>query len=306
MNAITAPASNGAVMEQVLLAGDLSKLNPGERVFYYKQVCDSVGLNPLTKPFAYLNLNGKLTLYALRDATDQLRKIHGVSVTIKARENIEGVYVVTANARDKTGREDESTGAVAVHGLKGDALANALMKAETKAKRRVTLSICGLGMLDETETETIPGAKVLPAEVDENATISHLQVAVIEKLVTEVGADRAGFLAYCKVEKFEDLKLRNFDAAIAALKRKKSNSCLAPQGAIAEVPMDVLERHVGAIVDLINMDRDEYETAEALQEYFNKHIQGDADMMCAVNLRLRDFDISSYQFNKWLELRRPQ
>jgi hypothetical protein len=32
------------------------------------------------------------------------------------------------------------------------------MKAETKAKRRVTLSICGLGLLDETEIETIPGA----------------------------------------------------------------------------------------------------------------------------------------------------
>jgi hypothetical protein len=30
------------------------------------------------------------------------------------------------------------------------------MKAETKAKRRVTLSICGLGLLDETEVETVP------------------------------------------------------------------------------------------------------------------------------------------------------
>jgi hypothetical protein len=29
------------------------------------------------------------------------------------------------------------------------------MKAETKAKRRVTLSICGLGFLDETEVETL-------------------------------------------------------------------------------------------------------------------------------------------------------
>jgi hypothetical protein len=44
--------------------------------------------------------------------------------------------------------------------LKGDALANALMKSETKAKRRVTLSIAGLGWLDETELETIPVAKI--------------------------------------------------------------------------------------------------------------------------------------------------
>jgi hypothetical protein len=66
------------------------------------------------------------------------------------------IYVVTARAKDRTGREDESTGAVPLGNLKGDALANALMKAETKAKRRVTLSIAGLGWLDETELETIP------------------------------------------------------------------------------------------------------------------------------------------------------
>ena len=40
--------------------------------------------------------------------------------------------------------------------LKGDVLCNAIMKAETKAKRRVTLSVCGLGFLDESEIETIP------------------------------------------------------------------------------------------------------------------------------------------------------
>jgi hypothetical protein len=33
------------------------------------------------------------------------------------------------------------------------------MKATTKAKRRATLSICGLGWLDETEVETIPHAR---------------------------------------------------------------------------------------------------------------------------------------------------
>jgi hypothetical protein len=49
---------------------------------------------------------------------------------------------------------------VALGTLKGDALANALMKCETKAKRRVTLSLAGLGWLDETELETIPGVRV--------------------------------------------------------------------------------------------------------------------------------------------------
>ena len=34
------------------------------------------------------------------------------------------------------------------------------MKAETKAKRRVTLSISGMGWMDETEVENIPGAQI--------------------------------------------------------------------------------------------------------------------------------------------------
>jgi hypothetical protein len=143
-------------IERVLLDGDLSRLSETQRLSYYNSVCGSLGLNPLTKPFAYIRLNGKLVLYALKDATEQLRKIHGVSITSVTSQRMEDVFVVTASASDRTGRTDASTGAVAIGNLKGEALANALMKAETKAKRRATLSICGLGMLDETEAETIP------------------------------------------------------------------------------------------------------------------------------------------------------
>ena len=162
------PVSKEGVLEKVITEGDLSLLPPADRVMYYKTVCESVGLNPFTKPFEYIKLNGKLTLYAKRDATDQLRKIHGISVQIVARETVGDVYVVTARATDVTGRADESIGAVPLKGLQGESLANAFMKAETKAKRRVTLSIAGLGMLDETEISSIPGAQVLPSGPEEH------------------------------------------------------------------------------------------------------------------------------------------
>lgn len=142
-------------IEAVLVQGDLSKLTVPQRVSYYNQVCESVGLNPLTRPFEYLNLNGALRLYARRDCTDQLRKIHSVSVRITARDRGDDVYVVTAQATFPNGRSDESTGAVPIARLQGEALANALMKAETKAKRRVTLSICGLSVLDESELDGV-------------------------------------------------------------------------------------------------------------------------------------------------------
>jgi hypothetical protein len=157
MNAVT-PIKAAEIMESVIARGDLAELTPQERGKFYARVCESVGLNPMTRPFEYITLNGKLTLYARRECTDQLRKLRGVSVIDLVESEREGVFIITAKVSDKDGRTDAAKGAVTITGLKGDALANALMKAETKAKRRATLSICGLGFLDETEIETIPAA----------------------------------------------------------------------------------------------------------------------------------------------------
>ena len=78
-------------MEQVVIGGDLSKLSAADRLTYYRNVCESVGLNPLTKPFDYLTLSGRMVLYARKDATDQLRNLRGVSVRIVSRERVEDV-----------------------------------------------------------------------------------------------------------------------------------------------------------------------------------------------------------------------
>lgn len=149
--------NGAAIMERVLVVGDLSKLTPAERTAYYLRVCESCGLNPLTQPFQFLILNGKMVLYATKNATDQLRQIHSVSCRIVGREAQGELYIVTARASVGT-REDEDVGAVVLP-PRGEARANAAMKAHTKAKRRVTLSICGLSMLDESEIEAIPGAQ---------------------------------------------------------------------------------------------------------------------------------------------------
>lgn len=145
-----------SVLASVITKGDLSGLPPAQKAQYYAQLCERVGLDPATTPFLSLKLQGKEILYASKGAAEQLRKLHKVSVTITARERLEDVYYVTARATMPDGRCDESQGAVSIAGAKGETLANAVMKAETKAKRRVTLSIIGLGMLDESELDTIP------------------------------------------------------------------------------------------------------------------------------------------------------
>lgn len=145
------------IISSIVINGDISRLSPEQKVQYYSEFCQRVGLDPLSQPFKLLRLNGREILYCDRTGAQQLNKLHKVSHEIRARETVNGCYVVTAHASTPDGRHTESIGAVTIDNLRGDNLCNAMMKAETKAKRRATLDLLGLGILDESETETISG-----------------------------------------------------------------------------------------------------------------------------------------------------
>lgn len=146
------------MVESLVMRGDISALSPEHRVRFYVQTCEGLGLNPHSQPFAFLKLNGKEVMYATRGATDQLAAMHRID-----RKIIDGPRIMdiagskvaycVAEARHPNGRTETATATLPV----ADPV-NLYMKLETKAKRRVTLSILGLGLLDETELETIPGA----------------------------------------------------------------------------------------------------------------------------------------------------
>jgi hypothetical protein len=184
----TVQTQSSEVIAKLVLAGDLSKMTDDQKVSYYKQFCESLGLNPLTEPFAILKLNGKEKLYAKKDATEQLRKVHGVSINSLTTDLVAGCYKVTAEAVDASGKRDIATGVVAIEGLKGENLANAMMKAETKAKRRVTLSICGLGMLDESEVETIQDAQITTGQPGAGAKAKVEPFVVTEEMLNKANA----------------------------------------------------------------------------------------------------------------------
>jgi hypothetical protein len=140
-----------------------------------------MGLDPFTKPFDILRLNGKEVLYCTRSGTQQLNKLHKVSHLITSRDtNAEaGVYIVTSKASLPDGRCTESIGAVNIAGLKGEMYANAIMKAETKAKRRATLDLLGLGVLDESEAESIPNASTVALQTMVEA-LPQMEVEAVE------------------------------------------------------------------------------------------------------------------------------
>lgn len=178
-------------LEQVIIQGNLAELTPAQRVTYYTSLCEAVGLNPLTKPFEYLTLNGKLILYAGKSCTEQVRLIRGISVDRLDRETQGDLAIVTAYGRDRSGRADSAMGAVAVKGLQGEALANAWMKAETKAKRRLTLSLGGLGMLDEVELDAVPGAWRTEVDVETGVIVDGAAQAEPQKLSDRLASKAA-------------------------------------------------------------------------------------------------------------------
>lgn len=199
--------SNIQKIEELLITGNLAQFSNQERVSYVNKVCESLGLNPLTRPFEFVSFQGKMVMYAKKDCTDQLRKIHGVSVRVTKQEILDGLLFVTVEATDKTGRVDSDVGVLNITGLKGDALANASMKALTKAKRRVTLSICGLGILDETEVESAPHIDSVAGLIEppNEKTFSELR----ESLKTK-GRTEQALLDYLNTQ-FKDAKLEKLE-----------------------------------------------------------------------------------------------
>ena len=158
------------VIHSIVIKGDMSGLSQEQAVAYYNYRCQQVGLDPSAKPFHLLVLNGKKLLYANAGATQQLCAVHKLSVSIINRERFEGVYLVSVRVTGQDGRVTENDGAVELDSER-IGKANALMKATTKAIRRTVLAHCGLGMMDETEVETIPNAVTAPMPMPSNLSI---------------------------------------------------------------------------------------------------------------------------------------
>ena len=159
------------VIENTLIIGDLKSLTSEQRVEYAKAFAKSLGINILTRPFDYIlfrEYDGgpeRLELYLNAKGCAQLRKIHRISTvpgTLK-QEFLNDHCITRVDVRDGWGGTDTATGSVTLWKVKngqrielvGREWDNAVMKCETKAKRRATLSICGLAMLDESQLDTM-------------------------------------------------------------------------------------------------------------------------------------------------------
>jgi len=168
------PANTAALVASLVLNGDISGLDPSQKAVYYVQRCRQLGLDPASKPFQVLKLNGKEILYTDKGAADQLAKLHHVTRRITDGPRVhkigsrEMLYCV-CEASTPDGRSEMDVATLPI----GD-LDNALMKLVTKAKRRATLAILGLGCLDESELSTIPD-RVIGERVDVDLALAGIE-----------------------------------------------------------------------------------------------------------------------------------
>jgi len=135
----------------------LDNLTDEQLQTHYLQACEYFKIPPEANVLMYAWLDGEMgrhrVLYARKGATDIFRERLGIDTTELNKDDGPGYVSFTAVGKNKNGRVERAVGAVGTEGLRGQALAAAVMTAQTRALRRMTLQFVGGGLLDETEVQ---------------------------------------------------------------------------------------------------------------------------------------------------------
>ena len=159
------------IVSKIILSNDLSGLTKDQRVQYVAYRCKQSGLDVAGCPFNLIETNGKVFLYANKEAAAQLNQLRSLSPVVSKEEFLmdNTIFKVTYRVTEN-GRSTEDCGAVALvnikRGVQGNPdevrkmapaeVADAIMKAHTKAKRRAILTHCGIGTNDLDEPLVVP------------------------------------------------------------------------------------------------------------------------------------------------------
>ena len=139
-----------SALAHVLGTGDLYQLSNEQRVAHYLNLCRSVGANPLSRPYQWIEFKDGdnppiLTLYFKPSAAAQVLRNNHITVDYPRKEIVGELFVWEAHGRAPDGREGSGTKYVSLTNrygkLTGKYLANAIMSAETGALRRLALNM---------------------------------------------------------------------------------------------------------------------------------------------------------------------
>lgn len=157
-----------AFQQAVAANRDTAGLRPEHRGALLNELARALKLNPLTKPVIFLKTGQGESIYVTRQGADQIAarlKLNREVIEGPDARKIGNIEVAFCRVRVTApdGRSETSTATLAFSDP-----AMILMKVETKAKRRATLSIAGLGMLSEEDAEEMG----IDATIDRTAPAS--------------------------------------------------------------------------------------------------------------------------------------
>lgn len=197
--------------------GKCDALNDVQRVGYLNFLCAKACVDPTLRPFDLIPTKNGLRPYANKDCAALIRDGRGVSVTELKMQVVNNICIATASGRDRTGRVDTEIGACPM----GEEPHNNMMKAVTKAKRRLTLSLCRLGSLVEEShpSEYANGAPLAKTKIlleDEEETRR-------ERAEAEAKAKHQ-FAEACKMKTTENLAPENLQQLLSQVQRASGQS----------------------------------------------------------------------------------
>lgn len=137
---------------------DWSGVTEPDRVLAVRAICEVLGIPTPMNPFRFIKTKrGNVTMYAGQEAASLIANTYRLSVKITEQvfDKEQNLYRVAVTATFPDGRSVDDMGVVYLGGSTGDDRANAVMKCITKAKRRVTLSACGLSTYEEDEVPVV-------------------------------------------------------------------------------------------------------------------------------------------------------
>lgn len=190
--ALANPEEATSALTHYLGTGDLSRLSGEQRAALYLDTCQSLGINPRTRPFDWIEFydpetkSKKLTLYPNKACADQLAYQHRIRVRTVEEKIVGSLFKVVVEGTMLDGRTETNVSYLDLtdrdgNQLKGQRLGNAFMKGHTKAKRRLVFGM--LGMMSPPDVEDLQRVRVVTVDGRGNilANPTDMQRALAER-----------------------------------------------------------------------------------------------------------------------------
>ena len=189
-----------------LITGNLASFSKEKQIELMVNICKEVGVSPVLRPLQLINFQGKSIWYLSASGAEAIASKLGIVIeTIEEKELLDkGVAMIKVKGTLPSGRTDTATAYLSIGStnlkgetttLKGEAYANAMMKLESKARRRLIVRLAGLKdeyVPEENEVETKElVAEALPEKNEKLEKLKKVKVIetnkpIIEPIVTPV------------------------------------------------------------------------------------------------------------------------